>query len=108
MICLERPPCLTEMLQYRLCFILADTFRHQREDIRHNGCPKFDIKRRFNSLFGNGGCDALGMTTFELPREKVLQPSFKKWHDSSQEEKPYSVTGEVETVAGTFTDWSGS
>jgi hypothetical protein len=28
LICFKCPPCLTEMLQNRLCFILTDSFRH--------------------------------------------------------------------------------
>lgn len=62
---------------------------------------------RFDTLLGDGLCDALAVTTLELTRKQVAQPAFEQWRDAAHEEQPDSPSWSPESATRALADWSG-
>ena len=101
---LPASPSFRKMLKNRVDLVLFDTFRHHIHEIRHDRSPQFKVEMRFHTLLGDGLGNALAMTTLELAREQVSEPSLKEGDDTTHEEQPNSPGGGPETATRTLTD----
>ena len=74
------------MLENRVDFVLFDALCHHVHEIRHDGSTKLQVEVRFDSLFGDGLCHTLAVTTLELTREEIPEPSFQERNNAAHEE----------------------
>ena len=70
----------------------------------HDGGSELEIEVTLDSLFGDGFGDALRVTTLELTRQQIAQPSLQQRRDAAHEEQPHAPTGRPKTAAGAFAD----
>jgi hypothetical protein len=94
------------MLQNGSSLVLLDAFRHHVEDIVHDRGTKLEIEVRLDSLLCHSLRHTLGMTTFELTRQKVSEPAFEKGCYSAHEEEPDAPTWSPKSAARTFANWA--
>lgn len=102
---LPASPSFRQMLKNGSRFVLFDAFRHHVQNVVHDRGTKLQIVVRFYALFGHRFCDPFRMTTFELTRQQVAQPTFQQWDDSTQEKQPYSPSWSPNSTTGSFADW---
>ena len=57
---------------------------------------------RLDTLLGDGLGDTLRITSLELAREKITEPTFKKRYNTTHEEKPDAPAGGPEADTGTL------
>ena len=68
----------------------------------HDSSSELEVIMGFDTLFGDSLGDAFRISSFELPREEIAKPAFKKWHDAAHEEQPDAPTGSPEADTGTL------
>jgi hypothetical protein len=73
----------------------------------HDSSSKLEVVMGLDALLGDRLCDALRITSLELARKKITKPTFKKWHNTTHEEKPDAPTGSPEADARTLTNGTG-
>lgn len=69
-------PGFAEMLHDGSVFIRFDAFRHHVADAHHDGETEFEIEVGFVTLFRDLFRSSFRVTTFELTREQIAEPSF--------------------------------
>jgi hypothetical protein len=60
-----------------------------------------------NTLLSDGLRDALRITSLELTRQEVAEPTFKQGHNATHEEKPDAPAGSPETYTRALTNGTG-
>jgi len=67
---------------------------------------QFQIIMTFHSLLCHRLGNALRVSSFELARQQVAEPSFQQRSHSTHEEQPHAPPGSPESTARTFADWT--
>ena len=67
---------------------------------------ELEIVVTLDPLLCNGLSNPFTVTSLELPSQQVTQPPFQKWHDTTQEEEPYSPPRRPDTAPWTLTNWT--
>lgn len=73
----------------------------------HDSSSKLEVIMGLDTLLSDGLGDALRITALELAREKITEPTFKKWDNTTHEEEPDAPTGSPKADTRTFTNGTG-
>ena len=100
---LPAPPPLRQMLQYRARLVRLDSLGHHIQDIVHHSGTELQIKVRLHTLFGHRLGDTFRMTTFELSREEIAQPTLEQRDNTAEEKQPHAPPWSPEPDTRSFT-----
>src|SRR5690606_5486246 len=99
---LPTSPCFGKMLQDCVDLAILHSNRHHVGNVMNNSGTQFEIKMGFNSLLRDSLRNTLGVTTLELTRQKISQPSLKKWNNTTEKEEPDSPSWSPKATSGPF------
>ena len=94
------------MLQNGPGLVLLDALWHHVQDVMHHGCSQLQIEVGLDPLLGDRFGDALGMSSLELTRQKVSEPSLQKRGHTAHEKEPNSPAWCPKSTPGAFSDGS--
>lgn len=78
------------MLQDGLALIGLDPLGHHIDDIVHDRRAQFEIVMGLNALLRNRLGNTLRVSSLEMSREQVSEPSLEQRHNTTHEEEPHA------------------
>ncbi|RUS16871.1 hypothetical protein BC937DRAFT_90706 [Endogone sp. FLAS-F59071] len=99
------PPCFRQMLQDGLALIGLDPLRHHIDNIVHDRRAQLEIVMRLDALLRNRLGDTLRVSSFEMSREQVSEPSLEQRHNAAHEKEPHAPPRRPNPNARALAHW---